>query len=203
MTPRLLGIAGGSASGKTTLVRQLQQRFGTQIASICYDSYYKAQHDKPMELRVRTNYDHPDALDTALFVEHLRLLRQGEPVQLPIYDFARHDRALQTKWLSPAPIVIADGILLLHEPQIRALLDYTVFIDAPAEVRLARRIRRDVLERGRSEESVRAQVASTVEPMYQAFVHPSAQFADLVGNGEDLQPTVALLCRKVEDYLAT
>ena len=185
MNPLCIGIAGGSASGKTTVVRAVQRAYGRQVTVISHDSYYKSQDHKPMEERVRQNYDHPDAFETDRLVQDLRELRAGRAVSCPVYDFSRHTRSGETRLLQPAPFLVVEGILILSDPALRDLLDYTLFLDTPQEVRTARRLERDQRERGRSVESIRRQLAETVDPMYEAFVEPSKRYADRVFCGED------------------
>ncbi len=178
---RVLAIAGGSCSGKTTLSRRLQQRLGDQTATLVrLDWYYRdwgggdaSHHDLP-------NFDHPDALDFALFHQHVAALRQGDPVNAPVYDFATHTRQTGSVPIAPRPVVIIEGILALHPPQLRALFDLSCYIDCHEELRLQRRIARDVEERGRTRDSVQRQFAQTVRPMHAQFVEPARAHADLV-----------------------
>lgn len=176
--PTLVGIAGGSCSGKTTFARRLAELLSDMgVLSIMFDSYYRPLDHLPLAERHAVNFDHPDSLDADLLLEHLRSLRRGIAIEQPVYDFATHARLRDTRRIDPAPLVFADGILLLAFPSLVAELDYSVFIDAPEDVRLARRIARDTVERGRSEDSVRAQFAATVAPMHDRFVEPSAVHA--------------------------
>lgn len=179
MRPYIIGIAGGSGSGKTTLADRLCEHFGDSIARIAYDNYYRAQDTVPPELRADTNYDHPDALEAELLVAHLCALTRGETVEMPIYDFARHTRAPQTQTLSPCPIVLVEGVLLFADKALREKLDLRVYVDTDADIRLARRIRRDVEQRGRTLSSVLSQYEQTVRPMHEAFVEPSKKFAHI------------------------
>lgn len=176
--PFLVGIAGGSCSGKSTFARQLAALLqDVAVASISFDSYYRPlTHLSPAE-RAAVNFDHPDSLDGELFLQHLRSLRRGRPIEQPRYDFATHDRLPEPRHVAPAPLVLVDGILLLALPEVPALLDHAVYLEAPEHVRLTRRVARDTVERGRSEASVRAQFAATVAPMHDAFVRPSAAHA--------------------------
>ena len=178
--PFLIGISGGSCSGKTTLAKELVDLLGASVSLLMFDDYY---HDlsalEPSE-RAIGNYDHPDALDVDLFLQHLRSLAAGNPVEVPEYDFSTHTRRGPTHTVEPASFVVIDGILLLHLEQIRRELALTVFVDAPENIRLARRIERDVRERGRDPAGVRSQFATTVKPMHDAFVLPSRRHAELV-----------------------
>lgn len=193
--PLLIGIAGGSCSGKTTFARRLEvllQDVG--VLSVMFDSYYRPLDHLPLVERHAVNFDHPDSLDADLLLEQLRCLRRGEAIEQPVYDFATHARLASTKYSEPAPLVLVDGILLLAFPALVAELDHSVFIDAPESVRLARRIGRDTRERGRSEESVRAQFAATVAPMHDAFVEPSGAHArSRYPWGEDLEAAAQAL----------
>ncbi len=176
----IIGIAGGSGSGKSTITEILKKKFGGDVAVIRHDDYYKAQHDKPFEERVKVNYDAPDAFDTDLMAEHLRLLRLGFPIDCPVYDYSVHDRSDQIIRIEPARVLIIDGILVLAEPKLRSFMDIKIFVDTDADIRILRRIRRDVNERGRSLDSVIDQYLSTVKPMHEMYVEPSKKFADII-----------------------
>ena len=186
--PLVLGIAGGTGSGKTTIARSIVERLGEAVAMIDHDAYYEDQSHLPSEEREQINYDHPDALDNALLLEHIRRLRRWEPIGKPTYDFGEHVRRSETVRIDPAPVVIIEGILVLAIPELRAALDVRIFVDTAADIRLMRRIRRDLEQRGRSFESVREQYYSTVRPMHLAFVEPSKQYADVIvpEGGENL-----------------
>lgn len=176
----IIGIAGGSGSGKSTITEILKKKFGGDVAVIRHDDYYKAQHDKPFEERVKVNYDAPDAFDTDLMAEHLRLLRLGFPIDCPVYDYSIHDRSDQIIRIEPARVLIIDGILVLAEPKLRSFMDIKIFVDTDADIRILRRIRRDVNERGRSLDSVIDQYLSTVKPMHEMYVEPSKKYADII-----------------------
>jgi uridine kinase len=179
--PVVLGVAGGSGSGKTTVVREVCRILGEDITSVLHhDAYYRDLAHLPFASRVEVNFDHPDALETELMVEHLRALLRGMPVEVPTYDFSTHTRAPHRERLHPTPVVVVDGILVLADPRLRETMDLKVFVDTEADIRLMRRIRRDVLKRGRSADSVIAQWEATVRPMHLEFVEPSKRFADLV-----------------------
>ncbi len=179
MQSAVLGLAGGSGAGKTTLVDGLSSRLGGDVSVLWFDEYYHDLAHLPPERRAVANFDHPDSLDEALLIDHLDGLLAGRPVDVPVYDFATHTRTGRTRRVEPQPVVVVDGILVLAVPDVRSRLDLAVFVDAPAEVRLARRMDRDVRERGRTMASVRAQFEATVAPMHEAFVDPSAENADL------------------------
>lgn len=182
MTPFLIGIAGGTASGKSTLARRLVRCAGRDQASLVeLDWYYRCQAHLQLEQRASANYDHPDALEFSLLVQHLQQLRSGASVDCPLYDFALHTRAIgKTQRVEPSPVVIVEGILLFSNPEVRALLDTKIFTTAADDVRLHRRIERDVRERGRTHESVVQQWEATVHPMHVQFCEPSRVFADRV-----------------------
>jgi uridine kinase len=178
--PFVVGIAGGTGSGKTTLAQGIVARLGSDALVVTHDSYYRAHDDLPYEERCLLNYDHPDAYETELMVAQLRELIAGRPVACPVYDFAAHNRASETHLLRPARVIVVEGILVLADPALRELMDLKVFVDCPADVRILRRLARDVAERGRSVDSVVSQYLSTVRPMHEAYVEPSKQYADLI-----------------------
>lgn len=176
----MIGIAGGTGSGKTTITKELLERFGNNVTVINHDNYYKAHDSLTLEERSKLNYDHPDSLDTDLMIEHLKLLREGRDIISPIYDFSIHNRSKETKTISPNKVMIVEGILIYTNPELCSLLDIKLFIDADADVRILRRIERDVKERGRSLESIISQYLSTVKPMHEQYVEPSKKNADII-----------------------
>jgi len=176
----VIGIAGGTGSGKSTITRRLMQRFGNDVSVISYDNYYKAQHDVPFEQRVRVNYDHPKAFDTELFLRDLRALKAGKTIQCPVYDYTIHDRLEQTKPVRPAKVILVEGILIFASQELCDEMDIRLFVDADADVRILRRIVRDVRDRGRSLDSVVNQYLTTVKPMHEQFVEPSKRRADII-----------------------
>lgn len=189
----VVGIAGGTASGKTTLTRQLASRLGKDVTVIEHDSYYRAYHELSFEERTKLNYDHPDIYETELLVEHLAALRRGETVEVPVYDYSIYDRSDKTVTVAPAPVVVVEGILILADAALREQMDIKIFVDAEADVRILRRALRDGRERGRSLESVAAQYLATVKPMHEAFVEPSKRYADIiVPSGGAGNPDMAL-----------
>ena len=176
----VIGIAGGTGSGKTTITRRLIEVFGEDVSVIHHDNYYKAHHNLPYEERALLNYDHPDAFDTDMLIEHLKLLKQGQSVQCPVYDYSIHDRTEQTITINPTRVIIVEGILIYENQELCDQMDIKIFVDADADVRILRRIVRDVRDRGRSLESVINQYLSTVKPMHEAFVEPSKRRADVI-----------------------
>lgn len=180
MTSLVVGVAGGTGSGKTTLTNRLLERFPGRASVIFHDNYYKAHDDLAYEERCLLNYDHPDAFDNDLMVEHLRRLTSGIPVDCPVYDYASHNRSDATVRIEPAPVIVVEGILIYAEPAICDLLDIKIFVDTDADVRILRRIKRDVVERGRTLESVEKQYLTTVKPMHELYVAPSKRNADII-----------------------
>ena len=177
----VIGVAGGTGSGKSTLVKRLQEAFkNDDVATICHDFYYKARPELTYEERTKLNYDHPDAFDTWLMVEHIEALKGGKAVECPTYSFVEHNRAEETMPVNPSKVIIVDGILIFENEELRNIMDIKVFVDTDADVRLARRILRDVRERGRSMESVISQYTTTVKPMHEQFVEPSKRYADVI-----------------------
>lgn len=177
----IIGIAGGTGSGKTTLTEKLRDHFGANEVSVLnHDSYYKRHDELPFEERCKLNYDHPDAFDNDLLLAHLKQLRAGHSVQCPVYDYRAHNRSDRTVRIDPAPVVIVEGILLFAVPELCEQLDIKVFVDTDADVRILRRILRDVKRRGRTLDSVINQYLTTVKPMHEQFVEPTRKFADII-----------------------
>lgn len=176
----VIGIAGGTGSGKTTLVKKLSEHFGGKVTMLSHDNYYKCRDDLAFEERCKLNYDEPDAMDTSLMVYHLEQLRRGQAIDCPVYDFTQHNRSKQTIRIEPKQVIIVEGILIFENEQLRNLMDMKIFVDADADVRLCRRIKRDVTNRGRSLESVLEQYEATVKPMHEKYVEPSKKYADVV-----------------------
>lgn len=175
-----VGVAGGTGSGKTTLTRALLDRFSGQSSVVFMDNYYKDQSHLTWDERVVTNYDAPEAFDVELMAEHLRQLRAGHAIDCPVYNFAEHNRAAETIRVEPSPVLVIEGILLFALPELTEQLDLKLFVDTDADVRILRRIQRDVVERGRSLASVEEQYLKTVKPMHELYVDPSKRSADLI-----------------------
>jgi uridine kinase len=181
MKVTIIGVAGGSGSGKSTLVKKLQEAFaGDDVATLCHDYYYKAHPELTYEERTKLNYDHPQAFDTDMMVEHVKALRSNVPIEHPVYSFVDHNRTSDTVAVKPSKVIIIDGILIFENKELRDLMDIKVYVDTDADVRLARRILRDVCDRGRSMQSVIDQYITTVKPMHEEFVEPSKKYADVI-----------------------
>lgn len=181
METTIIGVAGGTASGKSTLVKKLQDAFeGESVITVCHDYYYKAHDELAYEERTQLNYDHPDAFDTDMMIGDILKLKNGKAIDRPVYSFVNHNRTDKTVRVEPAQVIIIDGILILENKELRDLMDVKVYVDTDADVRLGRRLLRDVQERGRSIESVLTQYFCTVKPMHDEFVEPSKRYADLI-----------------------
>jgi uridine kinase len=181
LTPVVIGIAGGTGSGKTTVANVILERVGADsIAFLPHDAYYKDLKHLPKSQRDIINFDHPDSLETELLVHHLQVLRKGSKIQIPVYDFTTHSRTDQTEKLDPQPIILVEGILIFAEPTLRECFDVKIFVDTPPDIRFIRRLERDIEERGRSVDSVIQQYQTTVRPMHLEFVEPSKRYADVI-----------------------
>lgn len=179
--PYVIGIAGGTGSGKTTFSRELVATLMTnKIVYMSHDSYYRDLSDLPFSERVKVNFDHPDSLETDLMIKHIEMLRKGEPVDIPIYDFVEHTRAKETEHIEPQPVILIEGILIFAVKELRDLMDMKIFVDTDADIRFMRRLQRDIEERGRSVKSVCDQYINVVRPMHEAFVEPSKRYADII-----------------------
>jgi uridine kinase len=180
-SPLVIGIAGGTGSGKTTVAQTIVERVGGEhIASLAHDSYYKDLSDLPAAQRVEVNFDHPNSLDTDLLIQQITVLKNGDPIEVPVYDFKTHSRTDHTIHVDPNPIILVEGILIFTEPALRNLFDIKIFVDTVADIRFIRRLERDISERGRSSVSVIHQYLSTVRPMHLEFVEPSKRYADII-----------------------
>ena len=176
----IIGIAGGTGSGKTTITRRILRQFGGNVSVLYHDNYYKRHDDLTYEERAKLNYDHPNAFDTELLVEHLAALRQGQAIQCPVYDYKVHNRSDRTLTIRPAKVIVVEGILIFAEPALCEVMDVKIFVDTDADVRILRRIVRDSRDRGRDLESIVNQYLTTVKPMHERFVEPSKRNADII-----------------------
>jgi uridine kinase len=199
----LIGIAGGSGSGKTLVARTIVRELGSKrVVVIDQDSYYKNLDAVPFLDREARNFDHPDAFDTELLRAHLRELLEGHPIEQPVYDYAQHQRSSETRRISDHLVLVLEGILIFHDPELRALMDIKLYVDADSDVRLIRRLRRDLLERGRSVDSILRQYEDSVSPMHLQFVEPSKRFADVIipGGGHN-KVAIDLVKTKIRELL--
>ena len=176
----VIGIAGGSGSGKTTLMKNLVEKFGDHVTVVSHDNYYRRHDELTYEQRCLINYDEPAAFETDLMARHLDLLKQGQEIECPVYDYTIHNRSDEVVKIAPRPVIIVEGILIFADEELRDLMDIRIFVDTDADVRLCRRIKRDVNKRGRTLESVLTQYQETVKPMHEKYVEPSKKFANLV-----------------------
>lgn len=177
-----IGIAGGTGSGKSTFTNRLRDAFKDDVAVVYHDNYYRRQDEVPFEERKKVNYDHPDSLETDLMLQHLKMLKDGQAVDCPVYDYSLHNRSEKTVHIEPKKIILAEGILLLADPRIRELLDIKIYVEADADERILRRVVRDVKERGRDLDNIVEQYLTTVKPMHYLYVEPTRAMADLVIN---------------------
>jgi uridine kinase len=178
----VIGIAGGTGSGKSTFTNRLREAFKDDIAVLYHDNYYRRHDDIPFEERKKLNYDHPDSLETELLLEHLALLKQGKAIDCPVYDYSMHNRSDKTIHIEPKRVIVVEGILLLADPRTRRLLDIKIYVEADADERILRRVLRDVKERGRDIDNIVDQYLTTVKPMHYMYVEPTRATADLVIN---------------------
>jgi uridine kinase len=199
----IIGICGGTGSGKTTIARAILDSVGsTEVVLIEQDSYYRNLADMPLDERHQANFDHPDAIDSDMLVNHIKRLKQGEPVEMPVYDMVTHTRRDITETLKPKPVVIVEGILIFAEPRVLDLLDVRVFVDTPDDIRLMRRLKRDILERGRTVERTLEQYERTIRPMHFEFVEPSKRHADIIiPEGGQPHISIEFLCGLVREKL--
>lgn len=201
----LIGIAGGTGSGKTTLANKLVDSFGkNEVSVLRHDNYYKSHDEISYEERAKLNYDHPDAFDTELLCEHIKALKSGQSIRMPVYDYTEHNRSKETVTVNPAPVVLLEGILIFAEKSLCELMEIKVFVDTDADVRILRRIVRDVKKRGRSLDSVIEQYLATVKPMHEQFVEPSKRQADIIiPEGGKNRVALDMLIQRVRRHLET
>lgn len=197
----IIGIAGGSGSGKSTFTNRVKEYFGENVAVMYHDNYYRRQDGISFEDRVKVNYDHPDSLETDLLVEHLKQLKAGKAVDCPVYDYSQHNRSTEILHIEPSPVILVEGILLLADPRIRELLDIKVYVEADADERILRRIARDVEERGRDLHGIIDQYLTTVKPMHYLYVEPTRSMADIVINSGKNDVAFGLFVSKIEELL--
>lgn len=199
----IIGICGGTGSGKTTIARKIIEAVErSHVVLLEQDSYYRNLEDMPLDARRQTNFDHPDSIDSEMLVNHLKRLRQGQSIEMPIYDFKTHTRRRETEHIDPKPVVIVEGILIFAEPRVSELLDVKVFVDTPDDIRFIRRLQRDITDRGRTVESVIGQYYATVRPMHFEFVEPSKRFADLIlPEGGNQEIGIEFLCGLIREKL--
>ena len=199
----IIGICGGTGSGKTTLARRVIETVGGEnVILVEQDSYYRNLDDMPLDERRQANFDHPDAFDSVMLVNHLKRLKSGDSIEMPIYDYKNHIRSDETEHLEPKPVVIIEGILIFAEPQVSDLLDVRVYVDTPDDIRFIRRLKRDITERGRTVESVIEQYFATVRPMHEEFVEPSKRRADIIiPEGAQPQIGIEFICSKIREEI--
>ena len=198
----LIGIAGGTGSGKTTLTQHIKDHFGSDITVIGHDNYYKKQVGKSYEEKVKVNYDHPDAFETELLIEHLKLLKEGKKVNCPVYSYVDHNRTDKTIEILPTKVIIVEGILIFADEKLRDLFDIKIFVETDADVRILRRAVRDVEERGRTLQSVISQYLTTVKPMHEKFVEPSRKFADIVVlEGGNNKVALDMIMQRIQNHI--
>ena len=201
MKTTIIGIAGGTGSGKSTFTNRLKDYFGDRVTVIYHDDYYKAHDEIPFEERQYINYDHPDSLETDLLVAHLEALREGRSIECPVYDFTRHTRSHETKIIEPSQVIIVEGILIFQDERLRNLFDIKIFVEADADERILRRVLRDMNERGRDLENIINQYLTTVKPMHYLYVEPTKTLADIVINSGLNDVAFDIMKTKIRDIL--
>ena len=201
MKPYIIGIAGGSGSGKSTFAGRLKEAFPDQISLISCDNYYLPHDELPLEQRAHLNYDAPEALEFDLMVHHLEELKNGKPALCPVYDFTRHTRSDKVTEIEPRPIILIDGILIFHDTALRECMDLKIYVETDADERILRRAKRDMQERGRDLDSVIDQYLTTVKPMHNTYVNPTKVFADIILNGGKNEQAFALVKAQIEQLL--
>ena len=201
MKPYIIGIAGGSGSGKSTFAARIKEAFPTQVSLVSCDNYYLPHDDLPLEERAHLNYDAPEALEFDLMVKHLEQLKNGQAALCPVYDFTRHTRSDKVTEIKPRPIILIDGILIFHDESLRNCMDLKIYVETDADERILRRARRDMQERGRDLDGVIEQYLSTVKPMHNTYVEPTKVFADIILNGGKNEQAFTLVKTQIEQLL--
>ena len=197
----MIGIAGGTGSGKSTFTNKIKERFGDDVTVIYHDNYYRRRDDMTYEERTKVNYDHPDSLETDLLIEHLKMLKMGQSVECPIYDFTQHNRSNKTYTIHPSKVFLIEGILIFSDERLRNLFDIKVFVEADADERILRRIVRDVKERGRDIDNIMEQYLTTVKPMHYLYVEPTKTTADIIINSGMNDVAFDIMSLKIEALL--
>lgn len=200
--PIIIGVAGGTGSGKSTFTNRLKKLFGDHVTVLYYDNYYRAHNDIPFEERKKINYDHPDAFETELLLEHLSMLKEGKSIQCPVYDYTKHNRSGDVVEVSPSNIILLEGILVLADERLRNMTDIKIFVDADADERILRRVLRDVKERGRDIENIIDQYLTTVKPMHYLYVEPTRALADIVINSGKNPVAFEMMKNNIEKIIA-
>ncbi|MBO0417594.1 uridine kinase [Chromobacterium haemolyticum] len=201
-TPFIIGVAGGSGSGKTTVTNQVLETIGSEMAAvIIQDYYYRDQSHLTFEQRLATNYDHPQAFDWPLLIEHIDDLRNGRAIEMPVYDFANHTRAEETITIQPAPVIVIEGLFPLYDAALRDMMSLKIFVDTDSDVHFIRRLKRDITERGRTTDSVIEQYLTTVRPMHNQFIEPTKRFADVILPHGANDPAVDIITTKVASLM--
>ncbi|KAH0787907.1 uridine kinase [Histomonas meleagridis] len=198
----IIGVAGGTASGKTTIVEKIKKVFQNDIEVLNHDCYYLAHNDMPLEERKKLNYDHPNSFDTERFIKDIKELKSGKIIQRPVYDYCIHNRSSETVTVCPKRVIIVEGILVLENPKLRDLMDIKIFVDTDADIRLMRRISRDMKERNRSLDSIISQYSETVKPMHEQFVEPTKKYADIIiPRGGHNKPAISLMIQHIKNVI--
>jgi uridine kinase len=200
-TPFIIGIAGGTGSGKSTFTNRLKHIFKDQVTVLYYDNYYRAHDDLPFEERKKINYDHPDAFETDLLLEHLKMLKAGKSIECPVYDYTQHNRSNEVTVVNPSNIILLEGILVLADERLRDQMDIKIFVEADADERILRRVVRDVKERGRDIDNIVDQYLTTVKPMHYLYVEPTKMYADLVINSGMNDMALDVMATKINSLI--
>ncbi|MCR4636907.1 uridine kinase [Butyrivibrio fibrisolvens] len=200
-TPFIIGIAGGTGSGKSTFTNRLKHIFKDQVTVLYYDNYYRAHDDLPFEERKKINYDHPDAFETDLLLEHLKMLKAGKSIECPVYDYTQHNRSDEVTVVNPSNIILLEGILVLADERLRDQMDIKIFVEADADERILRRVVRDVKERGRDIDNIVDQYLTTVKPMHYLYVEPTKMYADLVINSGMNDMALDVMATKINSLI--